>query len=141
MTLSQYVEPLREGDAFQKNVFLMFNDIEAAIREKTLAVTLTDRLRPESSCGVWTSKNSEHKHLYIFESGGALRFVQILVKAQDDLLRSYGSQYKAVCKARNRPCRPATPHLWSFSATGRSALYRGRKSMAAQKMGQQHSAA
>ena len=97
MTLSPFVEPLREADAFQKNVFLMFKDIESAIREKTLSANVIDRQGPESSCGVWPNKNSEHKHLYIFELAGQYRFVQILVKAQDELLRSGEAQYKAVC--------------------------------------------
>jgi hypothetical protein len=100
VTSSPFVEPLREADAFQKNVFLIFNDIVDGIREKTLSATVIDR-HWESSCKVYDSKNSEHVHLYIFEIAGQYRFVQILVKAQDNLLRDSAAQYKAVCAKLN----------------------------------------
>jgi hypothetical protein len=92
MSQSIFVEPLREADAFQKNVFVLFNDIVATIKVKALTSTIFDR-QTESYFEVWSSQSSEHRHLYIFELNGKLRFIYFVVKANDDLLRGRSAQY------------------------------------------------
>ena len=74
----------------------MFHDIVANIREKMLSTTVTDRHGPDASYWL-NNENSEHKHLFIFECAGQYRFIQMLVKTNDELLRGQGTQYKAVC--------------------------------------------
>ena len=65
MTPSPFVEPLRDADAFQKNVFVLFNDFVVSIREKTLSATIIDRQGPELYCGIDTVK-MKITDIYIF---------------------------------------------------------------------------
>ena len=97
MASKPIVEALRDADAFHKNACLMFEDIVASIREQALLGTLKDLQGPEGEYGIWSSKLSQHKHLFIFEFAGRFEFVHILLKAHDDLLRGESAQYKAVC--------------------------------------------
>jgi hypothetical protein len=96
MALNPFVEPLRGADSFHKNAYLMFHDTVADIRERTLSTIVTDRHGPDSSYWL-NNENSEHKHLFIFECAGQYRFIQMLVKTDEGLLRGRGTQYKAVC--------------------------------------------
>ena len=94
MEAIDFVKPLREADAFHKNVSLMFDDIVASIMEKTLPSPMTVRTSTDRSCGVWSSTNSDHKGLFVFESAGKFRFIQFFVKVSDDLLRGKGSEIR-----------------------------------------------
>ena len=99
METNSFVKPLREADAFHKNVSLMFDDMVASIREKTLSSTITVRHAPERQCGVWSSTNSEHKGLFVFKSDSLFRIIYVLVKVSEELLQRQGSKYKSVCAA------------------------------------------
>ena len=87
---------IRQADAFHKNIALLFEDLYAGVQEKGLAT----KIRPitnEGMYGVWSSKDSEHKRLFIFEGLGKLRFIHLLAKVYDAKLRGKGTKYKAVC--------------------------------------------
>lgn len=127
MTQSPFVEPLREAEAFHRNVFLMFDDTVASIREKTLSTTVINRQGPEPI--FWLNNhNSEHRHLYIFETGGIIRFIQFIVKADEDVLKDYGAQYKAVCAQLGiDPVIPLLVNYGLFHPRDISRFYRRRK--------------
>ncbi len=91
------VQALRSVDDFHKNAALMFEDIHASIQQRGLAANLTSRQGPEGQYGLWNSKDSEHKRLFVFEYAQKYRFVQMLVKIHDGKLRGGGTKYKAVC--------------------------------------------
>lgn len=90
-------QALRSVDDFHKNAALMFEDIHASIQQSGLATAITPRQGPEGQYGLWNSKDSEHKRLFIFECTQKYRFVQMLVKVSDSKLRGGETKYKAVC--------------------------------------------
>ena len=91
------VQALRSVDDFHKNAALMFEDICALIQQRGLTKTITPYQGPEGQYAVWSSKDSEHKHLYVFEYDQKYRFIQMLVKVQDNKLRGRGTNYKSIC--------------------------------------------
>lgn len=95
MTDSSLVDGLRAVDTFYKNVILMCEDLLALIREKTLLspIKLMTDINP-----MWLNKEkrSEHKRVFIFEWNG-YRFLQVLVKVDENKLRRDSSYYKGVC--------------------------------------------
>ena len=95
--MTDIAEAVRQADAFHKNVALMFEDICSLVVEKGLSIKVTNLHGPEGNYSVWSPKDSEHKRLFIFEAQGKVRFVYLLVKVHDALLRGKGVKYKAVC--------------------------------------------
>jgi hypothetical protein len=70
----------------------MFYDIVAEIRDRTPIVEL------HSDSQYWLNQErSEHKHLFIFQTSERYRFLQMLVKADEEAIRNRGNHYKAVC--------------------------------------------
>jgi hypothetical protein len=98
MSLSPNIQPLREVDEFHKNAALMFEDIHASIQQRALGGTIIPWTGPEGAYGVWNSRDSEHKRLFVFAYADKYRFVQMLIKIHDEKLRGKGRKYKAVCE-------------------------------------------
>ena len=87
---------IRQADGFHKNIALMFEDLCALVQEKGLSMGVMV-LQSDGMYQVWNSKDSEHRHLIIFECNGKTRFIYVLAKAHDGLLRGKGTKYRAVC--------------------------------------------
>jgi hypothetical protein len=91
------IKALKEADDFHKNVALLFEDVVAAVEQRSLATAMV-KLQQEGNYSVWGSNNSEHKRLFIFELANVYRFVHILLKIQDHVLRQFNAnRYKKMC--------------------------------------------
>jgi len=97
MDTNPVIQPLLEVDAFHKNASLIFEDIVASIRQKTETITITNLQGPEGGYGVWSSTQSEHKRLFIFQHGDRCRFILMLIKTSEKQLRSNAKHYKDIC--------------------------------------------
>jgi hypothetical protein len=69
------VQALKEVDKFHKNAALMFEDICASIQQTALVANITLWPGPEGQYGIWNSKDSKHKRLFIFEYANKYRFI------------------------------------------------------------------
>jgi hypothetical protein len=92
----EVVNSLREVDRFYKNCLLLFDDLIASIKEKTLFDKVT-RLIMEKGYSVWSAKSSEFRALIVIEHNSRFRFALLLVKVNEELLpKSPG--FKSVCQ-------------------------------------------
>jgi hypothetical protein len=89
----EWIAPLKWADGFYKNCLLLCNDMAASIAQKTLTSNLEPVLGPEGS---WA--HSEFLWRYIFGHDGRIRFIFLLAKPAENLLRAHSSGFKAVCQ-------------------------------------------
>jgi hypothetical protein len=92
---------LKQVDLFHKNCLLLFEDIIACVRAKTLSSNMTDLLGPEGSYQFSNATESEYRRQFIFDYNGRIRFVFMLVKTKEEHIRGKSSDFKAVCSKLN----------------------------------------
>jgi hypothetical protein len=94
------VEAISQVDIFLRNSMLLFDDLAATIREKTLRDNLSDLLPPER--GYWINPGSSEGYgRFIFDHDGRFRFAYMLLKTGDSLLKGSAS-FKAICGQLDR---------------------------------------
>lgn len=94
---NDYINALKQVDHFHKNCLLLFDDIVALIREKTLSDNLVDLTYPEGSYQFLKATESEYRRQFIFDHNGRIRFIFMLVKTKEEHIRGKSSGFKAVC--------------------------------------------
>lgn len=94
---SETIKAISSVDIFHKNCSLLFEDIVATIKSKTISDNTIDLLRPEGNYWVWDSKSSEHLKRFSFKHNGSLRFMSMFVKIKEESLQSNSTAYKMVC--------------------------------------------
>jgi hypothetical protein len=95
------VDALQEVDRFYKNCQLLFYDIVASIRQKTLRDRMTNLVGPEGYYAVWNTNESEHRSSFAFDHNDRVRFVFMLAKTHDAHIRSGSQGFKAICRELN----------------------------------------
>jgi hypothetical protein len=96
--MGQEIEPLQQMDQFHKNCLLLFDDLVAAVRQRTLKTRLAEVLGPEGSYSVWRPDLSEGYRRVIFEHEAHFRFAFMLVKSSEERLKEQGSaDFRSVC--------------------------------------------
>ena len=91
---------LKQVDKFYKKCNLIFEDIVAEIKDKSIDLNITNLVGPEGAYNIWNSSESAAKKLYVFsqESKG-YKFVMLLLKVQDELVKGgAGAGYKTICQ-------------------------------------------
>jgi hypothetical protein len=89
------VNALVEGDRFHKTCLMLFDDLIASIRYKTLRDNITVLIN-EGGYRVEKVEESEHRRMYVFDHDSRIRFVLMLVKTKESDIRG-SSGYRAVC--------------------------------------------
>jgi len=96
--MEETTDALKEVDRFHKNCLLLFEDLVDSIRKRLLADRITDIGYPDGWYQVRNANNSEHWRHFIFEHNDRIRFIFMLVKTNDEHLRSGQSHgFKAIC--------------------------------------------
>lgn len=95
--MTQLVNALGEVDRFHKNCQLLFDDLIASIREKTLRDSITNLVGPEGGYWIGNANDSDHRRQFVFDHNGRIRFAFMLVKTKEEHIRDQSSGYKGVC--------------------------------------------
>jgi hypothetical protein len=90
------IDILASVDDYHKNCSLLFSDLVATIRQKTLAQGITDLLL-EGGYWLWDSNDSEHKRRFVFEYNGCTRFCMMLVKTKESEIQN-SPGYRTACE-------------------------------------------
>jgi hypothetical protein len=107
---SQIIETLDSVDKFHKNIYLLYDDLIASIKQKTITGDLLSLTGPEG--GYFVYNESDYSRRYVFKYDAKFKFIWLFVKAHENKLQSNSAGYKEICNELN--INPIFPMLMIY---------------------------